>query len=38
VTDIQAKYIAMFYGEEVLAALRRHSSQEQGSDGLTSAE
>jgi 5-methylcytosine-specific restriction endonuclease McrA len=28
VTDIQAKYIAMFYGEEVLAALRRHRSDE----------
>ena len=25
VTDVQAKYIAMFYGEEVLEALRRHS-------------
>jgi 5-methylcytosine-specific restriction endonuclease McrA len=24
VTDVQAKYIAMFYGEDVLAALRRH--------------
>lgn len=24
VTEIQAKYIAMFYGEDVLAALRRH--------------
>lgn len=24
VTDVQAKYIAMFYGEEVLRALRRH--------------
>jgi 5-methylcytosine-specific restriction endonuclease McrA len=24
VTDVQAKYIAMFYGEEVLEALRRH--------------
>jgi 5-methylcytosine-specific restriction endonuclease McrA len=24
VTDTQAKYIAMFYGEDVLAALRRH--------------
>jgi 5-methylcytosine-specific restriction endonuclease McrA len=32
VTDIQAKYIAMFYGEEVLAALRRHSTQERGPD------
>jgi 5-methylcytosine-specific restriction endonuclease McrA len=28
VTDVQAKYIAMFYGEEVLAALRRHRSDE----------
>jgi 5-methylcytosine-specific restriction endonuclease McrA len=28
VTDVQAKYIAMFYGEEVLAALRRHRSPE----------
>ena len=26
VTDVQAKYIAMFYGEEVLRALQRHSS------------
>lgn len=25
ITDVQAKYIAMFYGDEVLAALRRHS-------------
>jgi 5-methylcytosine-specific restriction endonuclease McrA len=24
VTDVQAKYIAMFYGEDVLAVLRRH--------------
>src|SRR4029079_12756920 len=24
VTDVQAKYIAMFYGEEILEALRRH--------------
>ena len=24
VTEVQAKYIAMFYGEDVLAALRRH--------------
>jgi hypothetical protein len=24
VTDVQAKYIAMFYGEEVLAAVLRH--------------
>lgn len=24
ITDVQAKYIAMFYGEDVLAALRRH--------------
>jgi 5-methylcytosine-specific restriction endonuclease McrA len=24
VTDVQAKYIAMFYGDEVLRALRRH--------------
>jgi 5-methylcytosine-specific restriction endonuclease McrA len=26
VTEVQAKYIAMFYGEDVLAALQRHSS------------
>jgi 5-methylcytosine-specific restriction endonuclease McrA len=30
VTEIQAKYIAMFYGDEVLAALRRHSLSEVG--------
>ena len=24
ITEVQAKYIAMFYGEDVLAALRRH--------------
>jgi hypothetical protein len=24
ITDVQAKYIAMFYGEDVLAALMRH--------------
>jgi hypothetical protein len=28
VTAIQAKYIAMFYGEEVLAALTRHAEEE----------
>ena len=28
VTAVQAKYIAMFYGEEVLAALLRHNSSE----------
>ncbi|HEX8430883.1 MAG TPA: HNH endonuclease, partial [Longimicrobium sp.] len=27
VTDVQAKYIAMFYGEEVLEALRRHDRE-----------
>jgi 5-methylcytosine-specific restriction endonuclease McrA len=26
VTEVQAKYIAMFYGEDVLAALQRHNS------------
>jgi hypothetical protein len=28
VTQVQAKYIAMFYGEEVLAALTRHADEE----------
>ena len=27
VTQVQAKYIAMFYGEEVLAALRKHEEE-----------
>jgi 5-methylcytosine-specific restriction endonuclease McrA len=27
ITDVQAKYIAMFYGEDVLAALRRHEHE-----------
>jgi len=27
VTDVQAKYIAMFYGEEILEALRRHETE-----------
>lgn len=27
VTDTQAKYVAMFYGEDVLAALQRHEQQ-----------
>jgi 5-methylcytosine-specific restriction endonuclease McrA len=30
VTAVQAKYIAMFYGEEVLAALLRHSEEGHG--------
>ena len=30
VTDVQAKYIAMFYGEDVLAALRRHHHESSG--------
>jgi 5-methylcytosine-specific restriction endonuclease McrA len=29
VTAVQAKYIAMFYGEEVLAALRKHDGMEE---------
>ena len=29
VTSVQAKYIAMFYGEEVLRALQRHDHHEQ---------
>jgi 5-methylcytosine-specific restriction endonuclease McrA len=28
VTDVQAKYIAMFYGKDVLRALRRHQSDQ----------
>ncbi len=28
VTDVQAKYIAMFYGEDVLHALQRHEAQQ----------
>jgi len=31
VTSVQAKYIAMFYGEEVLRALQRHDHHEQPS-------
>jgi len=27
VTDVQAKYIAMFYGEDILEALRRHENE-----------
>jgi 5-methylcytosine-specific restriction endonuclease McrA len=27
VTDVQAKYIAMFYGEDILEALRRHETE-----------
>jgi 5-methylcytosine-specific restriction endonuclease McrA len=27
VTDVQAKYIAMFYGEEILEALRKHEAE-----------
>jgi hypothetical protein len=27
VTQVQAKYIAMFYGEEILDALRRHDQE-----------
>jgi 5-methylcytosine-specific restriction endonuclease McrA len=30
VTDVQAKYIAMFYGDEVLEALRRHEAHRPG--------
>lgn len=29
VTDIQAKYISMFYGEEVLHALQKHDNQDR---------
>ncbi len=32
VTDVQAKYIAMFYGEEVLEALRRHDREAEARD------
>jgi 5-methylcytosine-specific restriction endonuclease McrA len=32
VTDVQAKYIAMFYGEEVLEALRRHDREAETRD------
>jgi hypothetical protein len=28
VTDVQARYIAMFYGDDVLAALRHHAAAE----------
>jgi 5-methylcytosine-specific restriction endonuclease McrA len=31
VTDVQAKYIAMFYGKDVLRALRRQESDRDGS-------
>jgi 5-methylcytosine-specific restriction endonuclease McrA len=30
ITDVQAKYIAMFYGEDVLRALRRHDQEHDG--------
>lgn len=32
VTDVQAKYIAMFYGDDVLRALQRHSGENVGAD------
>ena len=32
VTDVQAKYIAMFYGHEVLEALRRHDREAEMRD------
>jgi len=31
VTEVQAKYVAMFYGDDVLAALRRHEVDWHGS-------
>lgn len=31
VTAVQAKYVAMFYGDEVLDALRRHAEDEHSS-------
>jgi 5-methylcytosine-specific restriction endonuclease McrA len=38
VTEVQAKYIGMFYGEEILAALTRHTVAEHaegsGADGV----
>ncbi|CAN5674857.1 HNH endonuclease [soil metagenome] len=37
VTDVQAKYIAMFYGEEVLAALQRHHTAEAADTHRVSA-
>lgn len=30
VTDVQAKYISMFYGRDVLRALRRHEAEKEG--------
>ncbi|MEX2581898.1 MAG: HNH endonuclease [Gemmatimonadota bacterium] len=30
VTDVQAKYIAMFYGKDVLRALRKHGTEQGG--------
>jgi hypothetical protein len=30
ITDVQAKYIAMFYGEDVLRALRRQEADHEG--------
>ncbi len=30
VTDVQAKYIAMFYGSDVLRALQRHEVEQEG--------
>lgn len=31
VTEVQAKYVAMFYGQDVLRALRRHGIDQDGS-------
>jgi 5-methylcytosine-specific restriction endonuclease McrA len=33
VTAVQAKYIAMFYGEDVLSALRRHDLEHEAAGG-----
>ncbi len=30
VTEVQAKYVAMFYGDDVLHALRKHARSEEG--------
>jgi 5-methylcytosine-specific restriction endonuclease McrA len=35
VTPVQAKYIGMFYGEEILEALTRHTSDEHGDGGAS---
>jgi hypothetical protein len=37
ITAVQAKYISMFYGEDVLRALKPHLADGQESDAATAA-